>query len=126
MNKFIEKVDGLFESGIGPLILLGLALLAWWFGLLREFLKLCVTVGLGAYIVVLVWMYWEDRPEVPLRRKILLTIVWIYLFISVNLLMIGEPFDSGGWLNPSHAIGALVIAIFYPFIWLYRMFFGLT
>lgn len=124
--KFSKRLENISKSSIGPLLLVGLALLGWWFGLLCELLTLCLVIGLGVYVVLLIRMYWEDRQEVPLRRKILLTIGWFYLFISVNLLMLGEPRDSGGWVYPLHVIGALVIAIFYPLVWLYRMFFGST
>ncbi len=93
--------------------------------MLRQFIGWYLVVGLGAFVLLLIWMYWEDRPEVPLVHKILLTVGWLYLFVTVNLLMVGEPIDSsGGWFNPFHAIGAVLIAIFYPFVWLYRMIFG--
>ena len=124
VNKLIIKLGVVFESGTFPLICLGLALLVWWLGVLRQFLIWFLFVVFSAFVVVLTWTYWEDRPDVPLVRKALLTLGWLYLFITVNLLMVGEPFDSAGWVNPLHAIGALLIVVFYPIVWLYRLIFG--
>jgi hypothetical protein len=69
-------------------------------------------------------MNWEEQPKKPTLHKVALTIGWFYLFITVSLLMVGEPVDSTGWSNPTHALGAVFIAIFYPFVWLYRLLFS--
>lgn len=56
--------------------------------------------------------------------KIAMVTGWLYMFIAVNVLMSGEPVDAGGWIYPLHAVGAMLIAIVYPFIWLYHLIFG--
>ena len=78
--------------------------------MLRQFIAWYLGIGFVIFIAVMVRGYWEGRPEKPIPHKVALTIGWFYLFINVNQLIVGEPVDSTGWLNPTHVVSAVFIA----------------